>query len=89
VAEGTFEMAVVDVFTIIDRGVVVVGPFKGDLPSRGDPLELVEDGQVVKAVTCQGVEWSVMVEEDRRYGVLLGGVERDEVRSGQVLAAAT
>jgi hypothetical protein len=84
----TFEMAVVDVFTIIDLGVAVIGPFKGHLPSRGDRLVLSEDGRVVELVTCEGLLSAVLVEECRREGVVIGGVDRDHVHSGQVLATS-
>jgi translation elongation factor EF-Tu-like GTPase len=85
-------MTVEDAFTITGRGVVVVGPFVGDLPHVNSDLALSEGGRQRATATCAGIEMITrLVDGHRRTGtrgVLLAGVDRSEVRAGQTLSVA-
>ncbi len=88
--EKPFLMPVEDVFTISGRGTVVTGRIEQGIVKTGDPLEIVGITDTTKT-TCTGVEmFRKSLDEGRageNCGVLLRGVERDEVERGQVLSA--
>jgi elongation factor Tu len=88
--EKPFLMPVEDVFTISGRGTVVTGRIEQGIVKTGDPLEIVVITDTTKT-TCTGVEmFRKSLDEGRageNCGVLLRGVERDEVERGQVLSA--
>ncbi|MDB9813776.1 elongation factor Tu [Gammaproteobacteria bacterium] len=88
--EKPFLMPVEDVFTISGRGTVVTGRIEQGIVKTGDPIEIVGISDTTKT-TCTGVEmFRKSLDEGRageNCGVLLRGVERDEVERGQVLCA--
>ncbi|MDA9876700.1 elongation factor Tu [Gammaproteobacteria bacterium] len=88
--EKPFLMPVEDVFTISGRGTVVTGRIEQGIVKTGDPIEIVGITDTTKT-TCTGVEmFRKSLDEGRageNCGVLLRGVERDEVERGQVLCA--
>ena len=88
--EKPFLMPVEDVFTISGRGTVVTGRIEQGIVKTGDPLEIVGISDTTKT-TCTGVEmFRKSLDEGRageNCGVLLRGVERDDVERGQVLSA--
>ena len=86
-----FLMCVEDVFSIKGRGTVATGRVERGKVKMGDPLEVVGLTDQVKATTCTGVE---MFQKTLEYGmagdnvgVLLRGVEKNDIERGQVLAA--
>ncbi len=85
-----FLMPVEDVFTISGRGTVVTGRIEQGIVKTGDPIEIVGISDTTKT-TCTGVEmFRKSLDEGRageNCGVLLRGVERDEVERGQVLCS--
>jgi len=88
--EKHFLMPVEDVFTISGRGTVVTGRIEQGIVKTGDPIEIVGITDTTKT-TCTGVEmFRKSLDEGRageNCGVLLRGVERDDVERGQVLCA--
>ena len=88
--EKAFLMTVEDVFTISGRGTVVTGRIEQGIVKTGDPIEIVGISDTTKT-TCTGVEmFRKSLDEGRageNCGVLLRGVERDDVERGQVLCA--
>ena len=89
--EKPFLMPVEDVFTISGRGTVVTGRIEQGIVKTGDPIEIVGITDTTKT-TCTGVEmFRKSLDEGRageNCGVLLRGVERDDVERGQVLCKA-
>ena len=82
-------MTIVDVFTIVGRGVVVVGPFLGALPHTGDRLLVAEGGRVIHEAQFSGIEWMRRTDGSSDVlGVLLTGVEKASVHNGQTLTIA-
>ena len=86
-----FLMCVEDVFSIKGRGTVATGRVERGKVKMGDPLEVVGLTDQVKSTTCTGVE---MFQKTLEYGmagdnvgVLLRGVEKNEIERGQVLSA--
>jgi|EP00979_Chaetoceros_neogracilis_P012228 elongation factor Tu len=84
-----FLMPIEDVFSIAGRGTVVTGRVEQGKINVGDSLEVVGLGQDVKTV-CTGVEmFKKMLDfgmAGDNIGALLRGVNRDDIRRGQVLA---
>ena len=84
-----FLMPIEDVFTITGRGTVVTGRVERGIVRTGDELEIVGIKETSKT-TCTGVEmFRKTLDEGRageNCGVLIRGVERDQVERGQVLA---
>lgn len=87
--EKPFLMAIEDVFTIVGRGTVVTGRVDRGVVHVGDPLEIV-GLRPTRTTVCTGVEmFRKTLDEGRagdNIGVLLRGIERDDVERGQVLA---
>lgn len=84
-----FLMAIEDVFTIVGRGTVVTGRVDRGVVHMGDALEIVGLRPTQKTV-CTGVEmFRKTLDEGRagdNIGVLMRGIERQDVERGQVLA---
>lgn len=83
-------MPVEDIFSITGRGTVVTGRIERGIVHVGDTVEIVGLAPTSSTVAT-GVEmFRKLLDEGRagdNVGVLLRGIERDEVERGQVLAA--
>jgi elongation factor Tu len=84
-----FQMPIEDVFSITGRGTVVTGRVEQGIVTVGDEVEIVGIRETRKTVAT-GVEmFRKLLDEGRAgedVGVLWGGVGKDEVERGQVLA---
>jgi elongation factor Tu len=90
--EKPFLMPVEDVFTITGRGTVVTGRVERGKIRVGEDVEIVGLSQKeIRRTTVTGVEMFRKVLDEGvagdNIGVLLRGVDRDEVQRGQVVAA--
>jgi len=85
-----FIMAVEDVFTISGRGTVVTGRVERGKINAGDEVEIVGFRETVKTVATS-LEMFRKILDDAvagdNVGVLLRGIDKDEVERGQVLSA--
>ena len=85
-----FLMAVEDIFSITGRGTVGTGRVERGIVKVGDEIEVVGIKDTRKTVVT-GVEmFRKLLDEGRagdNVGILLRGVEREELERGQVLAA--
>ncbi|MDC0417996.1 elongation factor Tu [Pelagibacteraceae bacterium] len=81
-------MPVEDVFSISGRGTVVTGRIEAGVIKVGEEIEIVGIRDTKKS-TCTGVEMFRKLldsgEAGDNVGILLRGVERDDVERGQVL----
>ena len=86
-----FFMAVEDVFTIKGRGTVVTGRIDRGKIHTGDPVEIVGLQDEVMNTVVTGVEMFHKILDDGQagdnVGLLLRGVDREEVERGMVIAA--
>jgi elongation factor Tu len=86
-----FLMPIQDVHTITGRGSVVTGVVAQGSVSVGDPVEVVGFGPTLRTVAT-GLEsfgrTLARVEAGDDAGVLLRGIRREQIRRGQVVAAA-
>ncbi|MFZ5879791.1 MAG: elongation factor Tu [Chloroflexota bacterium] len=84
-----FMMSVEDVFSIKGRGTVVTGRIDRGIVKVGDPIEIVGLRET-RATVCTGVEmFHKQLDEGMagdNVGLLLRGIEREDVERGQVLA---
>jgi elongation factor Tu len=84
-----FQMSIEDVFSISGRGTVVTGRVESGILKVGDEVEIVGLRDTRKTVAT-GVEmFNKLLDEGRagdNIGVLLRGVEKNDVERGQVLA---
>ena len=84
-----FLMPVEDIFTISGRGTVATGRVEQGVVKTGGELEIVGIRETKKTV-CTGVEMFRKIldtgEAGDNIGVLLRGVEREDVERGQVLS---
>ena len=85
-----FLMPVEDVFTITGRGTVATGRVERGKVKVGDEIAIVGMGTEVKKTTVTGIEmFRKLLDEGvagDNMGALLRGVERDDLKRGQVLA---
>ena len=85
-----FLMPVEDIFSITGRGTVVTGRVERGIVNVGDTIEIVGLAPTTDTVAT-GVEmFRKLLDEGRagdNVGVLLRGIEREDVERGQVLAA--
>ncbi len=86
-----FLMAVEDVFSIKGRGTVVTGRIERGVVKVGDEIEILGFDNPMKS-TVTGVEMFrkelTQGEAGDNVGILLRGVEKDQVQRGQVLCKA-
>ncbi|HHF98292.1 MAG TPA: elongation factor Tu [Candidatus Aerophobetes bacterium] len=86
-----FLLAVEDVFSITGRGTVVTGRVERGKIKVGDPVEIVGLSHEIKKTVATGLEMFRKTLDEAQagdnIGVLLRGIEKDEVSRGQVLAA--
>ena len=84
-----FLMSIEDVFTITGRGTVVTGRVERGSVKVGDPVEIIGIKETQTSVVT-GVEMFRKLldyaEAGDNIGVLLRGINRDQVQRGQVLA---
>ena len=89
ITDRPFLMPIEDVFGIKGRGTVVTGRVERGLIKQGEDVEIVGFGEVKKTVAT-GLEMFHKTldtsEAGDAVGVLLRGVEREDVERGQVLA---
>ncbi len=87
--ERPFMMSVEDVFSIKGRGTVVTGRIDRGVIKIGEPIEIVGLRETKNSVVT-GVEmFHKLLDEGRagdNVGLLLRGIEREDVERGQVLA---
>jgi elongation factor Tu len=87
--EKPFMMSVEDVFSIKGRGTVVTGRIDRGIIKIGEPVEIIGLRETKNSVVT-GVEmFHKLLDEGRagdNVGLLLRGIERDDVERGQVLA---
>jgi len=87
--EQPFLMPVEDVFTISGRGTVATGRVERGIIRTGDNVEIIGLGETKKSVVT-GVEMFRKILDEGQagdnIGVLLRGIERDEIERGQVVA---
>jgi len=87
--ELPFMMSIEDVFSIKGRGTVVTGRIDRGVVKVGDPLEIIGLHET-KTTVCTGVEmFHKLLDQGQagdNVGVLLRGIEREQVERGQVLA---
>jgi len=88
--EHSFLMSIEDVFSITGRGTVVTGRVERGIIKVGDEVEIVGLEPEPKKSVATGVEmFRKLLDQGQagdNIGVLLRGVERDDVQRGQVLA---
>ncbi len=89
-ADQPFLMPVEDVFTITGRGTVATGRVERGQLKTGEEVELVGLTDERKKTVVTGIEMFRKIldyaEAGDNVGVLLRGVQRDEIKRGQVLA---
>jgi elongation factor Tu len=89
--EKAFLMSVEDVFSITGRGTVATGRVEKGKVKVGEAVEIVGIGETKKAVVT-GIEmFKKMLDEAEagdNIGMLLRGIEKEEVERGQVIAKA-
>ena len=85
-----FLMSIEDVFSIKGRGTVGTGRMERGVLKVGDEVDIVGMVKDIRKTTCTGVEmFNKTLEEGMagdNVGVLLRGVEKDDLERGQVLA---
>jgi elongation factor Tu len=88
--ELPFMMPIEDVFSIKGRGTVVTGRVDRGIVKVGDPLEIIGLHEETMSTVCTGVEmFHKLLDQGQagdNLGVLLRGIEREQVERGQVLA---
>jgi len=85
-----FLMPIEDVFTITGRGTVVTGRIEQGVIHTGDKVDLVGIVSEIKGSVVTGVEMFRKILDEGQagdnVGLLLRGIERDEVERGMVVA---
>jgi elongation factor Tu len=88
--EKPFLMPVEDIFSITGRGTVATGRIETGMVHTGDELEIVGLGAEKRKTVCTGVEMFRKIldqgEAGDNVGLLLRGVDKKEIKRGQVLA---
>jgi len=88
--EKPFLMPVEDVFSITGRGTVATGRIETGVVHTGDEVELIGLGALSRKTVVTGVEMFRKILDDGEagdnVGLLLRGVDKKEIRRGQVLA---
>ena len=86
-----FLMPVEDVFSITGRGTVATGRIETGKIHTGDELQLIGLGAEGRKTVCTGVEMFRKILDDGQagdnVGLLLRGVNKHEIKRGQILAA--
>jgi elongation factor Tu len=89
--EKPFLLPVEDVFSITGRGTVATGRIETGVVNTGDELMLIGLGANKRKTVCTGVEMFRKIldrgEAGDNVGLLLRGVDKNEIKRGMVLAA--
>jgi len=90
IVDKPFLMPVEDVFTITGRGTVVTGRVERGIIKPGEEVAIVGMKQDIKKTIATSLEMFRKILDDAvagdNVGVLLRGIDKDEVERGQVLA---
>ena len=90
--EKPFLCPVEDVFSITGRGTVGTGRIERGIVKVGDEVDLVGMEEEIRKVTVTGVEmFRKLLDQGQagdNVGILLRGIDREELQRGQVLAKA-
>ncbi|MFT3883864.1 MAG: elongation factor Tu [Flavobacteriales bacterium] len=85
-----FLMSVEDVFSITGRGTVATGRIETGVVKVGDNVEIIGMQEEKMTSTCTGVEMFRKLldrgEAGDNCGILLRGIEKDQIRRGMVIA---
>lgn len=85
-----FLMPVEDIFSITGRGTVATGRIETGVVNTGDELEMIGLGAKGRKTVCTGVEMFRKIldtgEAGDNVGLLLRGVDKNEIKRGMVLA---
>jgi len=85
-----FLMPIEDVFSITGRGTVATGRIETGIIHVGDPVEIIGMGAEKLKSVCTGVEMFRKLldtgEAGDNAGLLLRGIDKDEIRRGMVIA---
>ena len=88
--EKPFLLPVEDVFSITGRGTVATGRIETGVVNTGDELSIIGLGAEGRKTVCTGVEMFRKIldrgEAGDNVGLLLRGVDKKEIKRGQVLA---
>jgi elongation factor Tu len=88
--EKPFLMPVEDVFSITGRGTVATGRIETGVVNTGDEIHIIGLGANGKKTVCTGVEMFRKIldtgEAGDNVGLLLRGVDKNEIKRGMVLA---
>ncbi|MBL7939045.1 MAG: elongation factor Tu [Flavobacteriales bacterium] len=88
--EKPFLMSVEDVFSITGRGTVATGRIETGVVKVGDNVEIIGMQEQKMSSTCTGVEMFRKLldrgEAGDNCGLLLRGIEKDQIRRGMVIA---
>ena len=88
--EKPFMMPIEDVFSIKGRGTVATGKIERGLVKVGEPVEIVGLQEESMSSVCTGVEMFHKLldqgEAGDNVGILLRGIEREQIQRGMVLA---
>ncbi|MFA5648778.1 MAG: elongation factor Tu [Bacteroidales bacterium] len=88
--EKPFLLPVEDVFSITGRGTVATGRIETGIVNTGDEIEIIGLGAQGRKTVCTGVEMFRKIldrgEAGDNVGLLLRGVDKTEIKRGQVLA---
>ena len=88
--EKPFLMSVEDVFTITGRGTVATGRIERGKVKTGDAVEIVGITETKKSTVTSIEMFRKILDESEagdNVGVLLRGIEKNEIERGQVIAA--
>jgi len=88
--EKPFLMAVEDAFSITGRGTVATGRIERGIVKVGDPLEIVGLRDTQASVATSIEMFRKLLDQGQagdNVGILLRGIDKDNVERGQVLAA--
>ena len=85
-----FLMPIEDVFSITGRGTVATGRIETGIVHTSDELEIIGLGADGKKTVCTGVEMFRKILDEGQagdnVGLLLRGIDKDEIKRGMVLA---
>ncbi|MFC2087305.1 elongation factor Tu [Bacteroidota bacterium] len=85
-----FLMPIEDIFSITGRGTVATGRIETGVIHTGDEMEMIGLGAQGKKTVCTGVEMFRKIldqgEAGDNVGLLLRGIDKNEVKRGMVLA---